>query len=123
MSVNSLNGKCTIRVRFHSKPEYDKFRIYILKTDWKLDIGYPEWEEYVHPIRSYEDVEGLVKHIFFLITYGFEVQWCRFQPEEELASEEHPTEEDPEVDELGSPEEYDIQKMCDDLWRIAGRKE
>lgn len=117
--AESFDGRATIRVRFRSRIQYEKFRKYILKTQWTYDLDYPEWEELTLDFHKTEDVEEIVKHIVGLLQYGFEVYCCRFQMESHLAEDEHPAEEDPPEEEL---EEFDISKMVSNMWKEAEGK-
>ena len=116
MAQPKFDGRCTIRVRFRSRTEYEKFRKYILKTKWSYDLDYPMWEELVMDFHNTEDVEQINKHVIGLLQMGFEVYCCRFKMEEQLAEEEHPEEEDP-ADDTISLEDFDLKKFTSDLWK------
>lgn len=123
MSEPTFNGQATIKVRFRNKAEYDKFRIYILKTKWETDIP-PLWEDIVINFHNAEDIDLINKHIIQLLQLGFEVYTCRYKLEEQLAEEEHPREEDPEdIFDGFDPKEFDIDSFMKDLWtKLRGKK-
>ena len=104
-----FDGLVTIRVRFRSRADYEKFRKYILKTEWSYDLDYPMWEELRLSFHNTEDVEIINKRIIGLLQNGFEVYCCKYQLEEHLAAEEHPAEEDPEP--------MDLEQMVSDIWK------
>ena len=94
-----FDGRVTVRIRFRSRPEYEKFRKYILKTEWSYDLDYPMWEQIKMDFHNTDDVEAITRYIISLLQMGFEVYCCQYQMEEHLAAEEHPREEDiPEED-------------------------
>ena len=110
-----FDGRATIRVRFRSRVEYEKFRKYILKTDWGYDLDYPMWEELKVDFHNTDDVWQINKRIIGLLQMGFEVYCCRFQMEECLASEQHPKEEDNENnEELGA---FDMSEIVSNAWK------
>lgn len=101
-----FSGRATIRVRFKSRAEYEKFRKYILKTEWSYDLDYPMWEEIVVSFYSTDDICALDRKIVWLLQMGFEVYCCKFQLEEQLAEAEFPREEDP----------VDMKQFVKDIW-------
>ena len=114
-----FDGRATIKVRFCNKAQYQKFRKYILKTDWSYDQGYPTWEELTVDFHCVDDVEQINKHIVGLLQMGFEVYCCRFQLEEHLAESEHPEEDDP-ADESVNLKDFDMDSFMSDLWKKLG---
>ena len=119
--MSGFDGRVTIRVKFTSRAEYEKFRKYILKTEWSYDLDYPMWEELTLDFHNVDDLEKVNRHIIGLLQMGFEVYCCKYQLEQHLAAEEKPREEDlPEASwEL---EEFDIKKMVSDLWKSCGKE-
>lgn len=114
--MDRFDGRVTIRVRFRSRPEYEKFRKYILKTEWSYDLDYPMWEELTLDFHCTDDLQQVDRHIIGLLQMGFEVYCCRYQLEQHLAEDESPSEEDPSEDSC-ELEEFDIAKMVSDAWK------
>ena len=117
----SFDGRATIRVKFNSRCEYEKFRKYILKTEWSYALDYPLFEELTLDFHCVDDVEMINRHIIGLLQMGFEVYCCKFQLEQNLAEEQHPTEEDIS-DKDRDLEEFDISKIVSDAWKNITNK-
>lgn len=117
--IPTFDGQVTIRVKFRSRIDYEKFRKYILKTEWSYAVDYPLFEELVLPFHNTDDLTLIDRQIIGLLQMGFEVYCCRYQLEQTLAEEEHPTEEDPEEPDYGS---IDISKIVEEAWKSCGRK-
>ena len=117
--MENFDGRMTIRVRFRNRLQYEKFRKYILKTEWCYDQDYPMWEELKVDFHKTEDIYEITKQVIALLEYGFEVYCCRFQLESHLAEEEHPSEEDPDDDEL---EAFDVSKFISSFWKACSDK-
>ena len=118
--MDNFDGRATIRVRFRSRVDYEKFRKYILKTAWAYDLDYPMWEELTLDFHCTDDVNEITKHIIGLLQMGFEVYCCKFQLEQHLAEDQHPSEEDSNGDPELEP--FDIGKIVSDLWKGFGGK-
>ena len=112
--TDKFDGQATIKVRFHNKTEYDKFRMEVLKTKWSTDAA-PQWEDITIPFHNCEDVEQINRTVIQLLQLGFEVYSCRFKLEKQLAEEEHPPEGDTDGDD--DIEDWDIAGMVNDLWK------
>ena len=91
--VQTFDGQATIRVKFNSRAEYEKFRIYILKTKWSYDLDYPMFEELVMDFHNNDDLDRISRQVIYLLQLGFEVYCCRYKLEQTLAEEEHPPED------------------------------
>ena len=101
MDLNTrFDGVATIKVRFQNKAEYEKFRKYILKTNWSYDLDHPMWEQLTMEFHCSEDVDKISRQIVALLQMGFEVYSCRYQLESQLAEEEHPPEDNAEDDDF-----------------------
>jgi len=117
---STFDGRATIRVHFRNRPEYEKFRKYILKTQWSYDLDYPMWEELTLDFHCVDDVEQINKHIVGLLQMGFEVYCCKYQLEEHLASDQHPPEGDMDGDNFEELDTFDIGKIISDAWKAVG---
>lgn len=121
--VEKFDGRVTIRVRFRRRTDYEKFRKYILRTDWSYDLDYPMWEELKMDFHCTDDIIQIDKQIIGLLQFGFEVYCCRYQLESHLAEEQYPPEGDTDGDISGEPdlEDFDMKKFCSDLWKSISR--
>ena len=110
-----FDGSITVRVNFHNRIEYEKFRKYILKTDWEYQVDTPIFEERVMEFHNTEEFEAYNRLLIYLLQLGFDVYCCRFKMNrvEEQIQETTDVEED---------EEFDIGKMVDDIWRQSLKK-
>ena len=90
-----FDGKVTIRVRFHNKAEYQKFRKYVLKTGWEYDMGHPQYECMDREFHTCSDLVSINKEIIHLLQLGFDVWTCNYQlTDVEPAELESPSEDD-----------------------------
>ena len=90
-----FDGKVTIRVRFHNKAEYQKFRKYILKTGWEYDMGHPQYECMDREFHTCDDLVSINKEIIHLLQLGFDVWTCNYQlTDVDPAELESPSEDD-----------------------------
>ena len=119
---SNFDGRATIRVRFRNRAEYEKFRKYILKTEWSYALDYPMWEEMTVDFHCTDDVDLINRNVVRLLQMGFEVYCCRFQLEEHLAEEQHPPEGDTNGDIMEDLEPFDIGKIVSDAWKAIGGK-
>ena len=103
MSETIFKGQATIKVRFRNKAEYDKFRIYVLKTKWNMDV-HPCYQDIVIEFENSSDIDRINRQVIQLLQLGFEVYTCRFKLEQQLAEEEYPPEDIPETD----PDEREV---------------
>ena len=78
-----FDGKVTVRVNFHNRIEYEKFRKYILKTNWAYACDYPLFEEQVMEFHNTEDLERIDRIIIGLLQIGFDVYCCRYKLDKE----------------------------------------
>ena len=88
--MQKFDGKVTIRVNFPNRALYEKFRRYILRTNWSYSIDYPIFEEMDMEFHNIEDYEQINRQIIFLLQNGFNVYCCRYQLNES-ATETPPT--------------------------------
>ena len=119
-----FRGEASIKVFFKYKAEYEKFRKYILKTDWNIGAGsYPSYEELKMTFSSMDDIAKITATIVLLLQMKFKVYCAQFKLEEELVETEHPTEDDseeaPDISEFefGSP---DFNNMLKRTWKELG---
>lgn len=75
----TFDGKVTVRINFHNRVEYEKFRKLILKTEWTYEIDYPIFEERVLEFHNVEDLERVNRTIVNLLQIGFDVYCCRYK--------------------------------------------
>ena len=124
MSELEFTGRMTIRVHFNNRLEYEKFRKYILKTEWSYCLDYPPFEEIVVTFSNTEDFTNINKKLIYLLQLGFDVYCCRYQLEQSLAEHEHPEEEDQEPATYIDGVDFsriDLGKEIADLWKACGR--
>lgn len=101
-----FDGRVTIRVKFRNKAEYQKFRKYVLKTDWSYDFGHPQYECYTREFHTCDDLAEINKEIIRLLQLGFDVWTCNYQlTDVDPAELESPSEDDDFCD-LEDPEEW-----------------
>ena len=111
----TFSGQATIKIRFNNNPEYVKFRTYVLKTKWNPGDSYPLWEEMTLDFHCVDDLDQVTRIVVMLLQLGFEVYSCRYKLEQQLAEEEHPTDED--ISEEETEQDFDLKKFCSDLRR------
>ena len=118
-----FDGNVTIKVKFNSKAEYQKFRKYILRTEWSYELDYPLFEELKFTFHNVDDLNDLNRYIVLLLQYGFEVYGCNYKLVQtgirEYGSNIEPKEA---KDEYINPDEFDIKKIVKDIWINAGGK-
>ncbi len=90
---SKFSGQATIKIRFRNQAEYNKFRLYVLKTNWRIDVA-PIWEDIVVDFHNSDDIDQINRKVIQLLQLGFEVYCCRFKLEEQLAEEQYPEEAD-----------------------------
>lgn len=73
-----FRGKATIRVLFHSRIEYEKFRKYIMRIPWSYEFEYPAYEEVVMTFQTVDDISRIDRQIVSLLESGYDVYCCRF---------------------------------------------
>lgn len=113
--AKQFDGIATIRVNFRNRPEYEKFRKYVLRTGWSYALDYPLFEEMTFKFAYTSDVEKISKTIVSLLQMGFDVYCCRFE------LKQYKSEPDPDLD-VNDEDTYiqddpDIQRIVDDMWR------
>lgn len=91
-----FDGKVTIRVNFPNRVVYEKFRRYILKTEWSYAVDYPIFEEMEVEFHNTEDLLQIDRQIIHLLQNGFQVYCCRYQLNESA------TETSPKIEEAVS---------------------
>lgn len=78
-----LIGHTTITIRFENRVQWQKYRKYILKTDWDFDA---ESHPYVARLEEryccVDDIDRIVKKIVQLLQLGFEVYSCKWELED-----------------------------------------
>ena len=118
-----FDGNVTIKVKFNSKAEYQKFRKYILRTEWSYELDYPLFEELKFAFHNVDDLNDLNRYIVLLLQCGFEVYGCNYKLVQtgirEYGSNIEPKEA---KDEYINPDEFDIKKIVKDIWIKAGGK-
>lgn len=73
-------GKATITIRFENRIQWQKYRKYILKTDWEFDGGdRPYVAQLEQRFSSTDDVNEIVRKIVQLLQLGFDVYSCKWQ--------------------------------------------
>ena len=76
-------GNSTITIRFENRVQWQKYRKYILKTDWDFDGGsHPYVATLEDRFSSVEDLERITKSIVQLLQLGFDVYSCRWELED-----------------------------------------
>ena len=81
-------GSARINIHFLNRLMWQKYRKYILKTEWDFDTGmYPSSANLDMKFNSMEDVIQICKMIIFLLQMGFEVASCRWQLNQEYLDE------------------------------------
>lgn len=73
-------GKATITIRFENRLQWQKYRKYVLKTNWDFDSGAntPYTASIEERFNCIDDVEKIVKKIVFLMELGFDVYSCNW---------------------------------------------
>ena len=118
-SVQKFDGQATIRVIFRNRAEYEKFRKYVLRTEWSYDLDFPLFEEIKKEFHNVEDINQISMQIVWLLQLGFQVQACRYQLESELAELEHPEEDTDEDTEEDVEETYSEQAQSPTFFDVA----
>lgn len=78
-----LIGHTTITIRFENRVQWQKYRKYILKTDWDFDAGsHPYVARLEERYCCVDDVDRIVKKIVQLLQLGFEVYSCKWELED-----------------------------------------
>ena len=113
--TTKFDGQAVIKVRFQFQPQYKKFREQILKTKWIPGDVWPTWEEMVMDFHNVDDLDKVTRTIVMLLQHGFEVYSTRFKLEQQLAEEEHPTEEDILNEEIAG-----VDPIYDKLGNVTG---
>ena len=112
MPNKQFEGQATVRVNFRNRPEYEKFRKYVLKTEWSYALDYPLFEEMVFKFSYSSDIDKISRMIVGLLQMGFDVYCCRYELNEpSFISDSEETGDIPVL------EDNDIQKIVDDMWR------
>lgn len=88
MAAVNFSGHARINIHFLNRLMWQKYRKYILKTDWDFDSGmYPSSANLDMSFQSMEDIMDICKKIIFLLHMGFEVNSCRWQLDQEYLDE------------------------------------
>ena len=112
MPNKQFEGQATVRVNFRNRPEYEKFRKYVLKTEWSYALDYPLFEEMVFKFSYSSDIDKINRMIVGLLQMGFDVYCCRYE-----LNEPSFISDSEETDDIPVLEDNDIQKIVDDMWR------
>ena len=81
---DAFYGKAIITVRFKNHAEWQKWRKYILKTDWDFDGGAGPYVATLEMrFNCVDDIEKIVKQIVQLLQLNFEVYSCQWKLDEE----------------------------------------
>lgn len=90
-----FTGTAKLLIRFDTRLLWQKYRKYILKTDWDFNAGqFPYIAEREIRFESAQDVEMICQQIVFLLQLGFDVSSCRWTLDREDVIE------NPTIDEL-----------------------
>ena len=76
---DELYGSARIVIHFENRAEWQKYRRYILKTDWDFDGSTGPRTAYLdRTFRCAEDLEKIAKEIANLMQIGFDVYSCHW---------------------------------------------
>ena len=79
-----LYGTATITIRFENRVQWQKYRMYILKTEWDFDGGdHPYTAQLKQNFTCVDDVEQITKKIVDLLQLGFDVYSCKWDLQKE----------------------------------------
>lgn len=99
MPAEHYYGKATITVRFENRIQWQKWRKYVLKTDWEFDGGdRPYVAQLEERFDCTADVDKIVRQIVQLLQLGFDVYSCHWQLLEQDTIEYTYTNDDGEVE-------------------------
>lgn len=77
--ANNFYGQAKLVVRFENRAEWQKWRKYVLKTDWDFnDSEYPETTSMIIRFANSEDIEAITRKIVGLLQMGFNVYSCNW---------------------------------------------
>ena len=105
-----FKGKATISIRFENRVMWQKYRKYILKTDWEFDAGrHPYIATIDMDFKSVDDVREITSKIVYLMQLGFDIHSCNWALERNPENIQYPDEEDVCIEDLWkqSPEEFE----------------
>lgn len=72
-------GMATITIRFENRIQWQKYRRYILKTNWDFDGGMSPYTAHLEERFSCtDDVEKITKKIVQLLQMGFDIYSCKW---------------------------------------------
>ena len=75
-----IHGTAVITVRFENRVQWQKYRKYILKTDWEFDSGYHPYTATLElPFKSAQDVDYIAMRVVQLLQFGFDVYSCSWK--------------------------------------------
>ena len=79
----AITGHSAITIRFENRVQWQKYRKYILKTDWDFDGGsHPYVATLEDRFKTVEDIERITKTIVMLLQLGFDVYSCKWELED-----------------------------------------
>lgn len=88
MDAMKFGGTARINIHFLNRLMWQKYRKYILKTEWDFDTGmHPSSANLDMQFHSMDDVVDICKRIVFLLQLGFEVHSCRWTLDQEYLDE------------------------------------
>lgn len=97
METVKFGGSARINIVFANRLMWQKYRKYILKTDWDFDSGmHPSSANLVMTFENSNDVAKICGTIVYLLQMGFEVNSCRWQLNREYLEKQINDEDDPE---------------------------
>lgn len=72
-------GMATITIHFENRAQWQKYRKYILKTDWDFDGGMMPYTAHLEERFScMDDVEKITRQIVQLLQIGFDIYSCKW---------------------------------------------
>lgn len=73
-------GTAVITIRFENRIQWQKYRKYILKTNWDFDGGSaPYVAELPIQFACIDDIEQILKKVVNLLQLGFDVYSCHWK--------------------------------------------
>lgn len=82
-------GTAVITIRFENRLQWQKYRKYILKTNWDFDGGSaPSVAQLPIQFACIDDVERVLKTVIELLQLGFDVYSCQWNLERKESTDE-----------------------------------
>lgn len=77
---NVVSGTAHIVIRFENRVQWQKYRKYILKTEWEFDGGNGPYTAYLDErFECCDDIDRITKIIVNLLQLGFDVYSCNWE--------------------------------------------